>query len=212
MKRRPYYQIYTASLSKEESTLVSSTLRTQVVEHATTEDILCVDMENQSNLQKMEAVLQNSVYRSVQDMIPDVGPSDARDPDCSICHIQFETEDVLLKHSQCKTSWHADCVLKWLTDNTSCPWCRAELRRSSNARTRDARTRDARTRNARTRDARTRDARTRDARMRDAQREIDDAREQYEHVREQDQVPFGQLVAEIHRLRLSRRTLRRASM
>ena len=192
MKRRPYYQIYTASLSKEESTLVSSTLRTQVVEHATTEDILCVDMENQSNLQKMEAVLQNSVYRSVQDMIPDVGPSDARDPDCSICHIQFETEDVLLKHSQCKTSWHADCVLKWLTDNTSCPWCRAELRRSSNARTRDARTRDAR--------------------MRDAQREIDDAREQYEHVREQDQVPFGQLVAEIHQLRLSRRTLRRASM
>ena len=85
----------------------------------------------------MQAILQNPVYRSLEDMIPSVGPGNARDPDCSICYTPFEAQDILLRHSRCGASWHADCVLSWLTDNISCPWCRSELRQGSDVATDD---------------------------------------------------------------------------
>ncbi len=47
---------------------------------------------------------------------------------CSICLIQFKEREKLLKLS-CKQGhfFHGECILEWLSQNTTCPICKAEV-------------------------------------------------------------------------------------
>ena len=68
------------------------------------------------------------LYQALRDVTLGVGPASSRDPDCSICYLDFEDRDILLQHTSCGMSYHLLCVFNWLTDSSTCPLCCAELR------------------------------------------------------------------------------------
>ncbi|KAF3454892.1 hypothetical protein FNV43_RR05340 [Rhamnella rubrinervis] len=47
--------------------------------------------------------------------------------ECSICLGNFEEEEKLKVLPECQHAYHSDCVDKWLTEQSSCPLCRASL-------------------------------------------------------------------------------------
>lgn len=48
--------------------------------------------------------------------------------ECSICLGLFEDEEKVKVLPECKHAYHAECVDKWFSTQSSCPLCRASLR------------------------------------------------------------------------------------
>ena len=50
---------------------------------------------------------------------------------CPICLVDFEDEDKISNFECCDTTFHNECITKWLTEsNHNCPMCRTELEKS----------------------------------------------------------------------------------
>lgn len=47
--------------------------------------------------------------------------------ECSICLGNFEEEEKVKVLPECQHAYHSECVDKWLTEQSSCPLCRASL-------------------------------------------------------------------------------------
>ena len=47
-------------------------------------------------------------------------------PQCSICRMEFEPDD-MLRVLRCCHADHAECIDQWLNVNKSCPLCHAEV-------------------------------------------------------------------------------------
>lgn len=47
--------------------------------------------------------------------------------ECSICLGTFEEEEKVKVLPECHHAYHSECVDKWLTEQSSCPLCRASL-------------------------------------------------------------------------------------
>ena len=43
---------------------------------------------------------------------------------CSICYKDYKNNDLIIKLPNCNHFYHAECILKWLKTNNSCPMCR----------------------------------------------------------------------------------------
>lgn len=84
----------------------------------------------------MQAIVDDPIYQQLQNVCLSQGPSGVRDPDCTICLVPFGDEECLLLHECCGMSFHAECLLEWLTEKCSCPWCRGCLK-DSHAETED---------------------------------------------------------------------------
>lgn len=78
-------------------------------------------------------IVGNPIYQQLQNVTLTKGTSATREPHCPICLIEFEDEDHLLMDETCGMSFHADCLLEWLTQKSSCPRCRQCLRAHNNA-------------------------------------------------------------------------------
>jgi len=72
----------------------------------------------------MQDVIDNPIYQRLQNVTLAKGTSVTREPDCPICLIAFEDVDYLLMDKTFGMSFHAECLLGWLTKKSSCPWCR----------------------------------------------------------------------------------------
>ncbi|MCD7456743.1 hypothetical protein HAX54_032981 [Datura stramonium] len=48
---------------------------------------------------------------------------------CSICMEEFSTGSIVSCIHQCSHVYHEVCILEWLFENRSCPYCRCQLRR-----------------------------------------------------------------------------------
>ena len=47
---------------------------------------------------------------------------------CPICFLDFEDDDDISNLSCCKTTFHYECIDKWLSEcNHTCPLCRKEF-------------------------------------------------------------------------------------
>ncbi|GAB4838696.1 hypothetical protein Ancab_028239 [Ancistrocladus abbreviatus] len=54
------------------------------------------------------------------------GNSDGDDEACSVCLVEFESEDLVNQLRKCGHVFHAACVERWLDENQfSCPLCRS---------------------------------------------------------------------------------------
>lgn len=53
--------------------------------------------------------------------------SGSEQSECSICLVDFRDEEKLKVLPECLHAYHSECVDKWLTQQSSCPLCRASL-------------------------------------------------------------------------------------
>jgi len=63
--------------------------------------------------------LSNHVCQDEEDIIYD------KKDTCCICFEEFGKENVIQCESQCKNTFHKDCINLWLSNNSSCPLCRS---------------------------------------------------------------------------------------
>ncbi|KAK5958810.1 hypothetical protein OHC33_000653 [Knufia fluminis] len=81
----------------------------------------------------MQAIVSDPTFKQLKNIQLFKGPAAARDPDCTICILPFEDDEWLLKHEDCGQSFHADCLLQWLSEKCTCPWCRGCLKSHDHA-------------------------------------------------------------------------------
>lgn len=55
------------------------------------------------------------------------GGSGSEQSECSICLGDFQEEEKVKVLPECQHAYHCECVDKWLSEQSSCPLCRASL-------------------------------------------------------------------------------------
>lgn len=107
-------------------------LRRQARRRAALHSLALVARANQSSESPPKTGLDPSVIASLPTFVFRQPDPTAREEktviisECTVCLSLLEDEEVVRLLPNCKHTFHAECIDKWLTSHSTCPVCRAE--------------------------------------------------------------------------------------